>query len=439
MAQARVLLSTLIASAAAAHGGPVVARRHAAALARRGHEVLVVAPSGEARDDGAFRIETYRASPAQGREFAPRRPDANALAALGDIIRGFAPDVVYDVHGPAWAVEAAAAASIPVVSMVGDYNWFCLQSFLVDSRLKRCSGPESADKCFACLDRNYPPHWRAAHFLMKPAAREGRVRLLLWDAVAESREYAARLRGTVAAFVVGDRQAHEFLVASGIGNDRIVGIPQGLPDEARASRRVPDKPGPGRTLRIGFVGRPHLDKGIHVLARAFDSLPETVAAELWIVHSELATPENLRRHFPSRARFEADLAQGRVKLLRPAAQDEVFDIMARVDVGVVPSIAYESPSLALLEFVAQRTPVVRSESRGMEHVIADGVNGRTFPYGDWRALAAILEEIAGDREVLERWRARLPAVSGDDEYARRLSEVFSRLTPSTRAREAAMS
>jgi glycosyltransferase involved in cell wall biosynthesis len=94
---------------------------------------------------------------------------------------------------------------------------------------------------------------------------------------------------------------------------------------------------------------------------------------------------------------------------------------------VVPSIAYESPSLAMLEFVAQGTPVIRSESRGMDHVITDGVNGRTFPYGDAPALAAILRDLAADPSPLEAWRAALPPVASDDQYAARLAQVFDSL------------
>jgi glycosyltransferase involved in cell wall biosynthesis len=229
-------------------------------------------------------------------------------------------------------------------------------------------------------------------------------------------------------FVVGDAQAREFFAANGVPRDKLVEIAQGLPAGALVRRaRTPGAPGRDRPLRLCFVGRPHADKGIHVLARAFDLLPRELALELEIVHSTLATPEIVRPRFPSARRFDADLASGRIRLVRPRAQDEVFEAMARADVGIVPSIAYESPSLAMLEFAAQGTPVVRSESRGMEHVIRDGVNGRTFPYGDAEALAAVIRDIAARPEVLEPWAGALPRIPGDDEYAARLEQVFDSL------------
>ena len=425
----RILVSALDASPEAAHGGPVITRRHAAALSRRGLKVHVAAPRGDPASPGAaFSAETYKTG-ASSLLFAARRPDAVGLAAFRRVIDAFRPDVVYDIHGPLCAVEAAFQARVPVVSMIGAYDWYCLQGFLVDSHLQRCSGPESAGKCFDCQNYNYSRRRRIPQSIAKPLAQRGMIRLALWDAVADSHAYMRRLREVVASYVVADRQAHEFLLANGIAPHKVVRIEQGLPQEALVPRR---RAGEGeairdRPLRLGFVGRPHLDKGIHVLGRAFDSLAREVPVELWIVHSQLATPENLRRHFPSAARFDADLASGRIKLFRPSQRDAVFDLMARIDVGIIPSLAYESPSLAMMEFAAQGTPIVRSESRGMEHVIQEGVNGRTFPYGDAGALASILLAIAVEPSVIARWRSALPTIASDDEYAGRLASLFQQL------------
>jgi len=389
--------------------------------------VRLVAPHGEAASGGdPFEVEVYPTGLAPSDTFAPHVPDATAVAALAGIIDRFKPDVLYDVHGPAHAIEAARDAGVPVVSMVGDYSWYCLQSFLVNSRLRRCSGPESARKCFDCLSGNYPLRWRVVHEMLKPAARAGLVGFRLWDGVALSREYSQRMRAAVDAFVVGDAQAQDFFSSHGIATGKITRIPQGLPAGALA-RREKERTAPvrDRPLRLAFVGRPHADKGIQVLAQAFDSLPRETPVELWIIHSRLATPELLRPLFRSADRFDADLQSGRIKLIRPVDQSRLFELIAKADVGVVPSIAYESPSLAMLEFVAQGTPIVRSESRGMEHVIQDRVNGRTFPYGDAGALAAVIREIVAEPEAISRWQSALPTIGSDDEYAARLETVFS--------------
>jgi glycosyltransferase involved in cell wall biosynthesis len=65
----------------------------------------------------------------------------------------------------------------------------------------------------------------------------------------------------------------------------------------------------------------------------------------------------------------------------------------------------------------------------MQHIIQDGVNGFTFPYGDWRALARTLSYIVADPSLIARWRAALPRISNDDEYARQLEQVFEPFSP----------
>lgn len=438
----KVLLSTSIASASAGHGGPVVAKRHAQALAGQGLRVCVAAPeSSYAPAYGAIRLETYQTSSTKPLHFPGHRPNAKAVDALKRIIGEFGPDLLYDVHGPAWALEAAAASRVPVVSMIGDYAWFCRQSFLVDSDLRRCSGPESLGKCFSCLNGSYSPQRRVAHIALKRAAHMGipldramagrLASLRLWAAVEQSDAYVAKLRASVACFVIGDRHAEAFFLAHGISRARMALIAQCLPQDALVERRAAAqnaRPPIDRALRVGFVGRPNLDKGIHVLARAFEALPKSAPIELWIVHAELATRELVEPHFNCVASFRAALESGRIKLLRPQSDEELYRIMASVDVGAVPSLAFESPSLVMLEFVAQRTPIVRSESAGMEHVIQDGINGKTFPYGDWEALRRVLLEILERPAVLDQWRAALPRVGSDAEYARELIRVFERVT-----------
>jgi glycosyltransferase involved in cell wall biosynthesis len=437
----KVLLSTLTFSPTAVHGGPIVAARHANALVRNGAQVCVAAPLA-VQPPGPLVVEGYK--PSRYGLFLDKRPDAYAGAALDRIIERHRPDIVYDVHGPAWAVDAAVRARIPVVSMVGDYGWFCRRSVLVDASVRRCTGPESLEKCFTCLNGAYSAKRRMTHSVLRHAARLGvhapkgldtrANSLFLWESLTEAERYVASLREKVDRFVVGDRHAWTFMREHGTASHKLAVIAQCLPDEALQIRRRRPEGIPGRTrpLRIAFVGRPHPDKGLHVLARAFDLLPECSPFELWIVHAHWATASKIEPSFPSAARFRRALAAGRIRLLRPGDSDAVYQIMAHADVGVIPSIAYESPSLVMLEFVAQRIPVVRSESAGMDHVIQDRINGRTFPYGDWLCLADILTGIADDPAILDRWRSRLPQIGSDASYARDLATLFTTVMEDSR-------
>jgi glycosyltransferase involved in cell wall biosynthesis len=311
--------------------------------------------------------------------------------------------------------------------------------------MQRCSGPDSRDKCFACNTRAFPLKVRVAHGALKQAAVMGipqswppmaaYARYSLWSALEESETYVRALREKVNRFVVGDRKAETFFLEHGVPQEKLVTIPQCLPEDALVVQRSSDPrqiPAIDRPLRIGFVGRHDADKGRRVLARAFEELPDSVPAELWIIHADTATTEFVEPLFKDAARFRKQLQSGRIKLFRPKRREEVYRFMAEIDVGVIPSLQFESPSLVMLEFVAQRTPIVRSDSPGMEHVIQDGINGRTFPHGDWRALKVALLEIIETPSLLDRWRERLPAIGHDTEYARGLVELFAGIVSKSR-------
>jgi glycosyltransferase involved in cell wall biosynthesis len=247
----------------------------------------------------------------------------------------------------------------------------------------------------------------------------------LRNALAESRAYLAHLRSQVSHYVIGDQQAFDFFTFNGIPECKIIRIPQALPNDALMQRpRAKGRPVIDRPLRIGFVGRLDPDKGFHILAHAFDSSPENAPIELWVIDKTAATEETMVRKFPSVKRLRSWLASGRVRLFRPTKPEELYQLMANVDLGVIPSIQYEAPCAVMLEMVAQKTPIVRSESKGMEHVIQDSINGRTFPYGDASALAGILEEILNKPDMLVNWQNRLPEISSDVEYGLRLVELF---------------
>ncbi|MDQ3025083.1 MAG: glycosyltransferase [Pseudomonadota bacterium] len=320
--------------------------------------------------------------------------------------------------------------------MIGEYSWFCPRSFLVDSRLQRCSGPETLGKCFACETRDHPLKRRVLQRVLKTAAVVGalhwpRVRRLapyrVWADLQESKAYLDLLRAKVARFVIGDRQAQSFFLGHGVPEEKVAYIERCLPDDALQWRsRMPRTAGVsvGRPLTLAFVGRLGVEKGFHVLARAFEELPENARAELWVIHVHDAIPEKAQPMFRNQKRFRKHLDDGTIRLFRPSSKDELYSLMASADVGIVPSIAYESPSLAMMEFAAQGTPVIRSESAGMEHVIQDGVNGRTFPYGSPDELRKILLEVIERPQTLAEWRSRLPKIGDDSSFAARLVDVF---------------
>jgi glycosyltransferase involved in cell wall biosynthesis len=436
----KILLNINEFSVDGAHGGSVIAYRHAEMLRLAGVDVGVMCPEdATGTNAGTLNILAYSRGTITGLLFPDQRPNSVATKEVEVLLRRIKPDIMYDVHGPMWPIEAAINCRIPVVSMIGDYRWFCQRTFLVDGWLRRCTGPETTEKCYECLRNN--DSWKRK-VLQSVYCMRGTRALLgvllghqrahsfdLWSALFESRVYLERLRQLVSHYIIGDQQAYDFFTSNGIPEYKITRIPQALPNDALVQRQcAAGRPGIDRPLRIGFAGRLDPDKGIKVLARAFELLPEEAPVELWIVNAIAATEKKVGRQFSDLQKFHSLLTKGRIKLFKPNTTDELYRLMAQMDVGVIPSIQYEAPCLVMLEMVAQKTPIVRSESRGMEHVIQDGINGRTFPYGDHNALKKILLAIIEKPDLLIRWARSLPLIEKDEEYGKRLLALFRKFT-----------
>ena len=74
-------------------------------------------------------------------------------------------------------------------------------------------------------------------------------------------------------------------------------------------------------------------------------------------------------------------------------------------------------------------PVISTPVTGIPEAVRDGVNGRLVPEGDPEALAAAIEELIVDRELLARLAAAArPSVAeafDEERTARRLLELFT--------------
>lgn len=83
------------------------------------------------------------------------------------------------------------------------------------------------------------------------------------------------------------------------------------------------------------------------------------------------------------------------------ARDDIHDVIAAMDIFVLPSL-HEGIPIALLEAMALCRPVVATGVGGIPEVIEDRSNGLLVPPGDDRALASACLEVARDASLAGR-------------------------------------
>lgn len=125
---------------------------------------------------------------------------------------------------------------------------------------------------------------------------------------------------------------------------------------------------------------------------------------------------------------------GRVRFCGSVTLDEVPEVIANADLGVVPkradSFGNEAYSTKIMEFMSQGIPVVASRTMIDQYYFHDGLV-QFFPSGDSEAMAAAILELFENRE---RWDALVKAgleyarENGWDKKQDEYAELVRRLT-----------
>ena len=163
---------------------------------------------------------------------------------------------------------------------------------------------------------------------------------------------------------------------------------------------VPHPPGTG-PLRLGFLGRHTVDKGLLVLADALAALPGDQRPRLLLAGQARFVDAATARRVEEALEPLGDLVE-RVGWVEPAA------LFGSVDGLVVPSAAPEAFGLAVAEAMAAGVPVVATDAGALPEVLGPG-----HPW-----IAAAGDPLAL-REAVAAWGSASPAERADVAVAQR--------------------
>ncbi|MDQ3980023.1 MAG: glycosyltransferase family 4 protein, partial [Actinomycetota bacterium] len=159
-------------------------------------------------------------------------------------------------------------------------------------------------------------------------------------------------------------------------------------------------------VQVLFVGRLEPRKGIDVLLAA---VPRVVAklpgVTFTIVGEDAQVPGEDRTQVERFTATAPPEVASRVRFTGRIDDEELHRLYAECDVLVCPS-RFESFGLTLLEAMMFSKPVIAVNAGGMQYIVEDGASGRLVPPDDAPALAAAIEELAGDPEMRRRMGKR---------------------------------
>jgi glycosyltransferase involved in cell wall biosynthesis len=376
---------------------------------RRGDEVVVLSldpwvwrddPPYWLRDEPYEGLSTPRLRHWEGLSANPILLDYHnpiVAARFDEVLEEVRPDAVHFFHLRRLGVDLidrAVDRGLRTVVHLMDFWFLCPRFTLLRPDGSLCNGPPESGK--GCIDCEFPQlalpedlgeaARSAASAMRHPPHRPGP--LSQWMAVVRRKDELLARLARVDAVIAPSRFLAEMFVANGFDRERIRVEPYGL-EPGRVRRRT-DVVRPRSPLRIAFAGVLSPWKGLHVLV---DAVLQVRGACTLTVHGRTDEPmfQDYIDGVRERARCDA-----RIAFPGPFQHGELDQVMADMDLLVVPSLWYENTPFVVLEAFEAGVPVAVSALGGMTEVVEPDRNGFHFPAGDVAALAELLQGLVDD-------------------------------------------
>ena len=361
---------------------------------------------------------------------------------FGEFLDLIGPDVVHFHHVTCLStnlVRVAKERGVPVIFTLHDFWLICQRGQLVKRDLSLCQGPKPHE-CARCLAHQLSirgGHQRVAQLYRRTKTMLGkelsrlkafakrlyllRAKLFFMsqrDAVNQIQERTRHIKeicGLVDLFISPSQFLRAKFVEYGAPPGKILVSKYGHQTSyfSNFTKRRSGK------LRFGYIGTLIPSKGVHVLVEAFNGV-QNADAELEI-HGSFLPYEGFEDYpdlLPRLVRNE------RIRFLGGYQHTQISNILAGIDVLVVPSIWHENSPLTLHEAFLARTPVIASDLGGMAELIQDGVNGLLFKAEDAADLREKIEMVVRRPDLIAKLSANIGPVKTIEENAIEVEGIY---------------
>jgi glycosyltransferase involved in cell wall biosynthesis len=188
----------------------------------------------------------------------------------------------------------------------------------------------------------------------------------------------------------------------------------------RKMQALPLVPSADGRIRFGYIGAFHAQKGLELLVRAFEGLGDQ--ASLHIHGSAFGSP--ITESYWQRVQQQAPPG---IVFHGPYRNDQLEEILATVDVVVVPSIWFENSPFTIQEAFGAGLPVITANTGGMAELVRHGEDGLLFQIGDADDLRRQLQVVIDQPALLAQFRRNLPALPELDAQAELVCREYVRL------------
>jgi glycosyltransferase involved in cell wall biosynthesis len=241
------------------------------------------------------------------------------------------------------------------------------------------------------------------------------------DLIFRNKQSQQELLALVDKFVVLTRSAAGIVLRNGALPEKLAVNPLGIA-AARFSVKAAPEINPTRTpVRLGYLGRFDVVKGVIELAAALRALP----AEMKFVFEFRGPVSGAgEREVFDRVK-EMCSGDDRIAFKPGVPAEDVPGVLASYDVLVCPSVCAEGGPTVAIEAHAVGTPVIGTRIGGLPEIVHEGTNGSLVEPADVNALTSMLRAvISAPAETIDRWRRALPAPRTMTDVARDYLDLY---------------
>ena len=396
-------------------GGTIRPKLLAKELAKRGHTVSVIYAASqkkplkpnyfveESYDSGVHLFGVFNRPKLFYDIENPEREinDPQMCKIVKNIVSKQNPDIIHYHNLVGFSIsvtEEVKKLNKPAIYTSRNYWPICPRLYLYRDDLSLCTGPsEDGNKCSSCIEN-----------------------MDAKDGYAERLFQARRmLEKNVNRHLAISNRARDIFIKNGFANNQIYVVhqyPETLDWIWQKTGKVKKiKKSLSKKLNVGFIGYVLPQKGVHVMVKALQKFQkEKIAGHIFgnghtnYIKTLKALDENNLISFHGGYR-----------------PDELPEILAKLDLAVVPSVWEETQGVVVLEALAAKLPVIGSRIGGIPDFIKDEFNGFLVEPNDVKHLITVLNRIVNEPELLTNLQGNIQSPKSSGTYIEDLLKHYN--------------
>jgi len=353
---------------------------------------------------------------------------------FGELLDKIKPEIVHIHHLLFLShglVDEIKKRNIPVVYTLHDYWLLCYKGQLIKDDLSICNNA-SVQQCRDCLKyllsirRNSLFLYNLLRKRLPAALVRGlkKIHLFFGKKVMAKRleEFfvsTKELYLKIDLFIAPTKFMRDKFIEHGLPAEKIKHCNYGF--EGKGFCNI--KKNQSIRLRFAYLGTLLPMKGLDVLICAFKKIKNqdielSIYGKIFSYSGFEFYPEKLKKIIGD---------DQRIKLEGGYNNDELVNILAKIDVLVVPSLWFENSPLVIQEAFMAKVPVIASGIGGIPELINQGVNGLLFNPGEQMDLVNKMQYLIDNPEILKEFARNAPLVKTIEDNAQEMERIYGQL------------